>query len=395
MGQLKTPKRIIHTVDDFKEFSDKFSNKNKMPFAFGLGINYKDSIKKETIATKWLTVNVSQNFGTAAAIMEFFDINLEKTSSFYQEVSKEEISALKATYFTPFVNDGKYHENVEVLNELSINAGDHINSCSLIFYGSEDILLKNDIESIPDAHFRLALMSRLKYKPNTLGLENLFSMLPTLAYTESGVYTVDEWNMRNWIKIKNTSSMVIIDKIPLLVWGAPIPEEVRMPNPFSARLGAYLTSGTTVMHYAFVNCNAGTLGPAMVEGTIAFGVVIGPRTNIGKGGGFLGTLSGGNKLVLYCGSDCLIGALAECGIPLGNNCVVAAGVVFTGNVPFVEIIDGIDQKPQKAIYFRDKDHLTFRRDSITGRMEVIHVGNKAELNPALHSGVDVKKEKAA
>jgi 2,3,4,5-tetrahydropyridine-2-carboxylate N-succinyltransferase len=37
------------------------------------------------------------------------------------------------------------------------------------------------------------------------------------------------------------------------------------------------------MHEGFVNFNAGTLGPAMIEGRISAGVVIGKNSDLGGG----------------------------------------------------------------------------------------------------------------
>ena len=44
-----------------------------------------------------------------------------------------------------------------------------------------------------------------------------------------------------------------------------VPEGVRIADCSRVRLGAYLGKGTTIMHEGFVNYNAGTEGPNMVE----------------------------------------------------------------------------------------------------------------------------------
>jgi 2,3,4,5-tetrahydropyridine-2-carboxylate N-succinyltransferase len=43
--------------------------------------------------------------------------------------------------------------------------------------------------------------------------------------------------------------------------------------------------------------NAGTLGPAMVEGRISVGVIVGEGSDIGGGASIMGTISGGGKQV--------------------------------------------------------------------------------------------------
>lgn len=371
--------------EEFKEFSDKFQQEHVMPFAFGIGIIYKSYDEEaKLIAVKWATVNIKENFGTASALMEYFDITMDVPDEIiYREISSDDAKDVIETYFYQFLKDKKHHENISALKAIyQKNSGGTSATACIMFYKNEEVLLKQDIQNIPDAHFRLAAISRLHYKPNTLCLEKLFNTLPVLAWNHADAntrpMTVKEWN-NTWYHREITDT--VIDKIPLLVWGAPIPEGVRIPNSHSARLGAYLSPGTTIMPYGFVNFNAGTLGKAMVEGTIAAGVTVDDGTDIGKGGGFLGTLSGGNTLKLFAGKNCLIGALAECGIPLGDNCIVAAGVAFTANTPVFDTIAGWERK---AIELKEQPDLVFRRNSITGGLEVIPNKKVIALNEELH-----------
>ena len=83
------------------------------------------------------------------------------------------------------------------------------------------------------------------------------------------------------------------------------------------------------MHEGFVNYNAGTLGSSMVEGRISAGVVVGDGSDVGGGASIMGTLSGGGKEVITVGRRCLLGANAGLGIPLGDDCVVEAGLYLT------------------------------------------------------------------
>ena len=67
------------------------------------------------------------------------------------------------------------------------------------------------------------------------------------------------------------------------------PSGVRVADANRVRLGAYLASGTTVMQAGFVNFNAGTLGPSMVEGRISAGVLVGAGSDVGGGASIMGT----------------------------------------------------------------------------------------------------------
>jgi 2,3,4,5-tetrahydropyridine-2-carboxylate N-succinyltransferase len=118
-----------------------------------------------------------------------------------------------------------------------------------------------------------------------------------------------------------------------------VPTGVRIADADRVRLGAHLAEGTTVMHEGFVNYNAGTLGPAMVEGRISAGVVVGEGTDIGGGASIMGTLSGGGSEVISIGRNCLLGANAGIGISLGDDCVVEAGCYVTAGTK-VTLTDG-------------------------------------------------------
>ncbi len=219
----------------------------------------------------------------------------------------------------------------------------------------------------------------------------MFSVLPNLIWNNGIPITVEDWNTNEWLEITRDSPMA--DKIPLLTWGAPVPEGVRIANPQMVRLGAYLSPGTTVMHYGFVNFNAGTLGKAMVEGRISAGTVIGDGTDIGAGAGFNGTLSGGGSVKLSAGAGCLLGAQSQCGIVLGDNCAVATGTHFTQEVHFAEYdkdektgkYTKLIRKGVKAKEFSGVPNLLFLRHDETGEMQVWRRGNKVMLNEALHS----------
>src|SRR5213078_107386 len=129
-----------------------------------------------------------------------------------------------------------------------------------------------------------------------------------------------------------------VDKFPRMT-DYVVPAGVRIADGDRVRLGAHLADGTTVMHEGFVNFNAGTLGPSMVEGRISAGVVVGNGSDVGGGASIMGTLSGGGREVIRVGERCLIGANAGIGISLGDDCVVEAGCYVTAGSK-VKLTDG-------------------------------------------------------
>ena len=119
----------------------------------------------------------------------------------------------------------------------------------------------------------------------------------------------------------------------------------------------------------------------MVEGRISAGVVVGDGSDVGGGASIMGTLSGGGQQVVSIGERCLIGANAGIGISLGDDCVVEAGCYVTAGTK-VTMPDG---RVVKALDLSGGDNLLFRRNSVTGTIEVVpwRDGGVA-LNDALH-----------
>ena len=135
------------------------------------------------------------------------------------------------------------------------------------------------------------------------------------------------------------------------------------------------------MHEGFVNFNAGTLGIAMVEGRIAQGVVVGNGSDIGGGASIMGTLSGGGKEMVTIGERCLLGANAGIGISLGDDCIVEAGLYVTAGTVVIDP----SGNTVKAKLLSGQSNLLFRRNSISGSVEVIsRSGSWGGLNADLH-----------
>ena len=245
----------------------------------------------------------------------------------------------------------------------------------------------NDLSKKPtdvaDAYLRLHLLSHRLVKPRSINLDGIFAVLPNLAWTNLGAVLPSELNNVKSRALSNQVPFFVlsVDKFPRMI-DYVIPSGVRIADGDRVRLGAYLASGTTVMHEGFVNFNAGTLGASMVEGRISAGVVIGDGSDIGGGASIMGTLSGGGKEVISVGEKSLIGANSGIGISIGNNCVVEAGLYVTAGSK-VSLPDGTSTK---AAALSGEDNLLFRRNSQTGAIEVVSRTNSwGGLNTALHT----------
>ncbi|MFC9750436.1 2,3,4,5-tetrahydropyridine-2,6-dicarboxylate N-succinyltransferase [Streptomyces niveus] len=217
-----------------------------------------------------------------------------------------------------------------------------------------------------DAYLRLHLLSHRLVKPHGQNLDGLFGLLANVAWTSLGPVAVDALEtVRLNARAEGLHLQVgSVDKFPRMT-DYVAPKGVRIADADRVRLGAHLAEGTTVMHEGFVNFNAGTLGTSMVEGRISAGVVVGDGSDIGGGASTMGTLSGGGTERIVIGERCLIGAEAGVGIPLGDECVVEAGLYITAGTR-VTLPDG---EIVKARGLAGASNILFRRNSVTGKVE--------------------------
>jgi 2,3,4,5-tetrahydropyridine-2,6-dicarboxylate N-succinyltransferase len=245
-----------------------------------------------------------------------------------------------------------------------------------------------DLDAAPidahDAYLRLHLLSHRLVRPHEQSLEGVFGILTNVVWTSQGPCAVDGFEQTR-MRLRAAGrpvSVTSIDKFPRMT-DYVAPSGVRIGDADRVRLGAHLAPGTTVMHEGFVNFNAGTLGASMVEGRISAGVVIGDGTDIGGGASIMGTLSGGGSEVITLGERCLLGANAGCGISLGDDCVIEAGLYVTAGT-VVTLPDGTTAKARNL---SGQNGLLLRRNSVTGTVEAQPRtgGSWTGLNAALHA----------
>ncbi len=233
-----------------------------------------------------------------------------------------------------------------------------------------------------DVYLRLHLLSHRLVAPHGQNLTGIFGLLANVVWTNFGPCAVEGFETtRARLRSRGHVTVYSIDKFPRMV-DYVSPSGIRIGDADRVRLGAHLAPGTTVMHEGFVNFNAGTLGTSMVEGRISAGVVIGDGSDIGGGASTMGTLSGGGKEIISIGRRCLLGANAGCGIPLGDDCVIEAGLYITAGTK----VTGPDGAVVKARDLAGQSNLLFRRNSETGAVEVrAKEGDGIALNSALHA----------
>ena len=270
-------------------------------------------------------------------------------------------------------------------------------------YAQSDVLvfvsqdLQQPVLSAEEAYFKLHLLSHRLVQPQTINVNGIFGQLQNIAWTNQGPilpHDVTQQRLESLMS-DNVFQVTHVDKFPYML-DYVVPSGVRIADAARVRLGAHLAEGTTVMPAGYVNFNAGTLGPSMIEGRVSAGVAVGSGTDVGGGASIMGTLSGGGKEVVSLGQNCLLGANAGVGISLGNGCTIAAGVYVTASAKVSlynaqnEPIDiggqcvSDGENIVKARELSGKDFLLFLIDSTTGKLVCKPNQKQISLNATLH-----------
>jgi len=352
------------------------------PGAFGIGLATVADADGSVLDTWFGTVNVGANLGSAAIVADV--VGHDGGSATHQLAPADVLEVLARC--APMVDDPGDHPNLRVLQAL---AGAATGSGGPMPTRKVPVItFIDDLQAPPadtaEVYLRLHLLSHREVAPHGLNLDGLFALLPNVVWTSGGPCDVASFPLAQRSVLAAGGGLTVhgVDKFPRMT-DYVVPTGVRIADASRVRLGAHLAEGTTVMHEGFVNFNAGTLGPSMVEGRISAGVVVGANTDIGGGASIMGTLSGGGKEVISIGEDCLIGANGGVGISLGDGCVVEAGLYVTAgtrvSTPEGEVV--------KAAALSGASGLLFRRNSATGAVEVLpRQGTWSEgLNEALHA----------
>ena len=241
-------------------------------------------------------------------------------------------------------------------------------------------------ETTPECYLKLHCLSHCLVKPNQINLDGIFNHLKTIAWTNHGPIDATEIDdvITKMHLLGKRVDITSVDKFPKMT-DYVVPPSVRIANTSRVRLGAYLGEGTTIMHEGFVNFNAGTEGPNMVEGRISAGVFCAKGTDIGGGASIMGTLSGGGKETISIGRGCLLGANSGIGISLGDNCIVEAGLYITAGT-IVSVVDSMHKETnlKKARELSKANDLLFRRNSVSGQVECLRNKSTVALNSDLH-----------
>ncbi|EAJ0348275.1 2,3,4,5-tetrahydropyridine-2,6-carboxylate N-succinyltransferase [Campylobacter lari] len=374
-----------------KQIEQRINYKKPKAFAIArLDLSQVDPSKK--LQANFGVINFEQNYAAAAVMFEAFfrrgvDVDFNE-SEFVATLIKEDLDfALEC--FAPFLQE-QGHKNIEAIKAAKENFRENTFSFVCIF----DDEAPKSLESV---YLKLYLLSNKKVPLRSLNLTGAFGILPNVAWSDNKPIDLD-FLRENEIDLKMSGRyprIDYVDKFPRFL-AHVIPEDnTRILESSKVRMGAVLAAGTTIMPgAAYVNFNAGTTGACMVEGRISSSAVVGEGSDVGGGASILGVLSGTSGNAISIGKACLLGANSVTGIPLGDNCIVDAGIAVLEGTKFAlknkEELQKInpDFKFDKDIYkgleLAGLNGLHFRQDSQSGVMIAALNKKAVKLNEDLH-----------
>jgi 2,3,4,5-tetrahydropyridine-2-carboxylate N-succinyltransferase len=134
----------------------------------------------------------------------------------------------------------------------------------------------------------------------------------------------------------------------------------------------------------------------MVEGRISSSAIVGAGSDVGGGASILGVLSGTDGNPISIGKNCLLGANSTCGIPLGNGCIIDAGIAILAGTKVAiypqelqKIMEVNTNANMEGEIFKGKqlsylNGLHFRQNSLTGEVTASRSTREVKLNADLH-----------
>lgn len=395
----------INTVADMNEFKALVADIEaqegyRKPIAFGIArVDRGQKNAEKILQANFGLINWEENFGSAAVFIK----SLQEAKCEVDFSGSEFVATINETFvsnamaaFAPLVAEatGDAHKNIQVIKTLN-QMGDIGKDFRIVFL-FEDAAPA----SVEAVYLKLYALSLSKAALRGINLNGAFGILSNVAWVGNTPYELDYLRDNEIeMKLKGTYPAVdSVDKFPRYLQHVIPADNTRILEASKVRMGAQLAAGTTVMPGAsYINFNAGTLGPVMVEGRISSSAVVGSGSDVGGGASILGVLSGTDGNPISIGENTLLGANSTCGIPLGDACIIDGGLaIFAGTKVKIapaelEKINAAnpDANLETKTTFRADElqglnGLHFRQDSTTGEMIVRRSTREVKLNEDLH-----------
>ena len=398
--------QIIETADAFKALIEDIKTTTtgyKDPLAFGITrVDLGQLNVDKSLQATYPIINWDENFGSAAIFIKaLYEQGIEIDFTKNEVVCDINLAFLKSCLnaFTPYSDEahGDAHKNIQVISALYsqiINNGSLEGEFKVCF-----IFEDAPCQSVEATYLKLYALSLAKVGLRELNLNGAFGALPNVAWSNGQPIELDylrEFEIE--LKLANEYPHIdFIDKFPRFLQHIIPADNTRILETSKVRFGAQLAAGTTVMPGAsYINFNAGTTGVSMVEGRISSSAIVGDGSDVGGGASILGVLSGTDGNPISIGKNCLLGANSVCGIPLGDGCIIDAGLAIlegtkVGIYPaeLKKIMEVNTNANMVGEVFKAKQlsffsGLHFRQNSMTGEITVSRSTREIKLNADLH-----------
>jgi 2,3,4,5-tetrahydropyridine-2-carboxylate N-succinyltransferase len=392
----------IASADAFKVFIDEIQSSEvyRQPTAFGIArVDRGQKNAEKVLQANFAVVNWNENFGSAAVFLQALieaRVKIDLSSTEFVATLNDAFVANAMAAFAPYLAEatGDAHKNVQVIKHLS--AQEDIGKDYRIVFLFEDAAP----QSVEAVYLKLYALSLGKAPLRGVNLNGAFGILANVAWVGNKPYEL-EYLRENEIAMKLDGTypdITSVDKFPRFLQHVIPADNTRILDSSKVRMGAQLAPGTTVMPGAsYINFNAGTLGPVMVEGRISSSAIVGSGSDVGGGASILGVLSGTDGNPISIGENTLLGANSVTGLPLGDGCIVDAGITVLAGTK-IKIAPEQLAKIQTANPDANLENKTtfkgaelqglhgihYRVDSTTGEVIARRSTREVKLNTELH-----------
>ena len=396
---------MINTKEEFKELVESIESFEgyKKPLAFGVArVDLGQVNHDKVLQAVYPLVNWNENFGSGAVIIRALiengvAVDFEK-SEIVAKVTPEIVDDV-LEMFNPFLEEAKKdkqsHKNIQVFLTLQQLFQEH----NYDNYRITILFADEAPKSVESVYLKLYALSLGKVALRSINLNGAFGVLPNVAWSGNIPIELD-YLRENEIELKlrdEYPEIDFVDKFPRFLQHIIPADNTRILDTSKVRFGAQLAAGTTVMPGAsYINFNAGTEGAVMVEGRISSSAVVKKGADVGGGASILGVLSGTNGNPITIGENTLLGANSVTGIPLGDGCIVDAGIaILEGTKIYIkdeqkekikEVNPDFDTSKEyyKGLDLAGLNGIHYRFDTTLGKMVAFRSVREVKLNEELH-----------
>jgi 2,3,4,5-tetrahydropyridine-2-carboxylate N-succinyltransferase len=392
----------IPSTEAFKSLIDEIqaSEGYRKPVAFGIArVDRGQKNAEKVLQANFAIVNWDENFGSAAVFVRALQearVKVDFSGSEFVATLNDAFVANAMAAFAPYLAEatGDAHRNVQVIKALAAKE-DIGKDYRIVFLFADEAP-----QSVEAVYLKLYALSLGKAPLRGINLNGAFGILTNVAWVGNKPYELD-YLRENEIEMKLNGTypdVTSVDKFPRFLQHIIPADNTRILDSSKVRMGAQLAAGTTVMPGAsYINFNAGTLGPVMVEGRISSSAIVGSGSDVGGGASILGVLSGTDGNPISIGENTLLGANSVTGLPLGDGCIVDAGITVLAGTK-IKIAPEQREKIQaanpdatlenkttfKGAELQGLNGIHYRVDSTTGEVIARRSTREVKLNTELH-----------